>query len=114
MLLTCVSVVNAQNSTEKIQFTGTLINPVTSVKDYRIRVYTVGKDKLILEECRPAEDGSFSIAAYSDKAVRLEVLDKKKKTVFCRIFFGSEGNHKLELNDIDLSKDKKDKAPTNQ
>jgi len=106
MLLACASVANAQGSTEKIQFSGTLVNSPVPVKDYRIQVCETGKDKRVLEEVRPEEDGSFYVAAYSDRPVRLVVLDKKKKVVVCRTFFGTEGNHKLNLNQVDLSKDK--------
>lgn len=106
MLLTGVSALNAQNSSEKIQFAGTLINPTTTLKDYVIQVSQTGKDNRVLEEIKPEEDGTFYISVVSDRPVRLEVLDKKKKSVFRRTFFGSDGNHKLELNEIDLSKEK--------
>lgn len=114
MLLTCVTAVNAQNSTETIMFTGTLTNPTTTVKDYIIRVYKSGKDKQILDEVKAEEDGSFRMAVFSDRAVRFVVLDKKKNVVFTRTFFGSEGNHKMDFNEIDLSKDNTRKTSANQ
>lgn len=103
MLMTCVSVVNAQDL-EKIEFTGKLINPVTSVDDYRIRLYETGKTKFILEEVRAREDGTFYVSIRSDRAVRFAVLDKKKNIVFSRVFFGTADNHMWNFNEIDLSR----------
>jgi len=104
MFLACVFAVNAQNPVEKIVFSGTLVNPTTSLQDYVIQAVQTGKEKRLLEQVKPEVDGSFNITVMSDKPVRLIVLDKKRDVVFRRMFFATEGNNKLVLDKIDLSK----------
>lgn len=104
MFMTCASLLNAQNATEEIRISGTLVNPTTSIKEYSIEVRQTGNDNRLLEEIKPEEDGSFLVTVFSDRAVRLVVMDKNKNVVFRRTLVGTANNRKMDLKEIDLSK----------
>ena len=106
MFMTCATLLNAQNPTEEIKITGTLINTPTSVDTYRIQVRLAGKDDRLLEEVKPEDNGSFVVTVFSERPVRLIVIDQDKNTVFRRSFFSTPDSNKLELKEIDLSKEK--------